>query len=123
MLRRHGRVLLVHRSPNRRWYTNTWDLPGGHIEADESPLQALQRELVEELGVVAEVIGEPFARFEGAGLRMDTWVIDRWAGEPANCAPLKHDALAWMTENDVAGLRLADPRLPQHVRAALNFDG
>ena len=48
---RDGQVLLVHRNPNRRDYPNVWDLPGGHIEAGESELSALTREMHEELGV------------------------------------------------------------------------
>jgi 8-oxo-dGTP pyrophosphatase MutT (NUDIX family) len=48
---REGRVLLVHRSPNKRAYPNVWDLPGGVIEFGESELSALTRELHEELGV------------------------------------------------------------------------
>ena len=59
LLHRHGRVLLVHRSPTRHWYPDTWDLPGGHVEVEESPLEALVRELGEELGILAEVTGEP----------------------------------------------------------------
>ena len=42
---REGRVLLVHRSPNKRAYPDVWDLPGGLIEAGESELGALTREL------------------------------------------------------------------------------
>jgi hypothetical protein len=35
VLVRDGRVLLCHRSPGREWFPNVWDLPGGHVEADE----------------------------------------------------------------------------------------
>ena len=48
---RGGQVLLVHRSPNKHAYPDVWDLPGGLIEAGESELDALTRELHEELGV------------------------------------------------------------------------
>lgn len=51
VLVRDGHVLLCHRHPNREWYPNTWDVPGGHIEADETAANALRRELREELGV------------------------------------------------------------------------
>lgn len=57
VLRRRGRALLVHRSPQRRWYPDVWDLPGGHVEAGEDPAQALARELTEELGTTAHVSG------------------------------------------------------------------
>ncbi|HSP55992.1 MAG TPA: NUDIX domain-containing protein [Dehalococcoidia bacterium] len=33
-----------------------WMPPGGHIEADEDPVQAVLREILEETGLVAEVI-------------------------------------------------------------------
>jgi 8-oxo-dGTP diphosphatase len=44
------RILLCHRSPTRRWFPDVWDFPGGHVEPGEAPLQALARELLEELG-------------------------------------------------------------------------
>jgi len=31
---------------------DTWEVPGGHIEADETPLIAAQRELMEESGAI-----------------------------------------------------------------------
>ena len=45
---REGRVLLVHRRPDKRAYPDMWDLPGGLIERGESELGALTRELHEE---------------------------------------------------------------------------
>lgn len=41
-----GRVLLV--DPV---YRDTWDLPGGAVEAEESPQAACRREMAEELGL------------------------------------------------------------------------
>jgi 8-oxo-dGTP diphosphatase len=41
-----GRVLLVNPS-----YKEMWDLPGGAVEADESPHAACRREVAEELGL------------------------------------------------------------------------
>src|SRR6266851_7877988 len=43
---REGRVLLV--DPV---YRDTWDLPGGAVEAEESPQAACRREVAEELGL------------------------------------------------------------------------
>jgi 8-oxo-dGTP pyrophosphatase MutT (NUDIX family) len=43
---RQGRVLLVNPS-----YKENWDLPGGAVEAEESPHAACRREVAEELGM------------------------------------------------------------------------
>lgn len=119
LLRRGSRALMVHRSPQRQWYPDAWDLPGGHVMEGEDPRAALARELRQELGVAAEVLGDPYAHVQGADFRTDIWVIDRWTGEPANLEPLEHDALAWLTSKDLHGLRLADSRLPALLHAAL----
>ena len=48
-------VLLVERSKPPR--AGLWSLPGGHIEPGESAAAAAQRELAEETGVTAELVG------------------------------------------------------------------
>jgi 8-oxo-dGTP pyrophosphatase MutT (NUDIX family) len=45
------RVLLCHRSHDRAWFPDVWDLPGGHVQLSESAAEALARELEEELGI------------------------------------------------------------------------
>lgn len=32
-------------------YPNTWDLPGGHVEAGETPAECIVREMKEEIGI------------------------------------------------------------------------
>lgn len=93
---RGGRVLMVHRSPQRRWYPDVWDLPGGHVEA-----------------------GEPIARTTAQDLVMDVWAVDAWMGEPVNAAPDEHDDLEWLTPQDLIGRALAHPDLTGQVRRAL----
>jgi 8-oxo-dGTP pyrophosphatase MutT (NUDIX family) len=43
------RILLV-----RKTYSNGWDIPGGYVDAGESPAAACRRELKEELGIRRE---------------------------------------------------------------------
>jgi mutator protein MutT len=49
---REGTILLSRRSPHRKTYPNQWSFPGGHVEKDETPEEALIRESREEVGVV-----------------------------------------------------------------------
>jgi 8-oxo-dGTP diphosphatase len=55
-----GRAFVHRRGPNRTLFPNCWDLPGGHVEPGEAPLEALAREVEEETGwrlgrVIAEL--------------------------------------------------------------------
>ena len=119
LLVRDARVLLCHRSPDREWYPDVWDVPGGHLEAGETPVAALVRELHEELGVVAEVPAEPCATAVDGDLRLRVWRVDRWTGEPVNRSPDEHDALGWFGVDDLGMLALAHPGYPQLIADAL----
>ena len=48
---REGLVLLARRSPHRAAYAGLWSFPGGHQEPGETLIEALVREVQEEVGV------------------------------------------------------------------------
>jgi 8-oxo-dGTP pyrophosphatase MutT (NUDIX family) len=115
---RDGRVLLGHRSPDKRAYPGVWDLPGGVVEAGESELGALSRELDEELGVQIAAgsvsrLCRLTARPAQDPVRLSAWLVLDWQGTPANLAPEEHDDLGWFGREELPPL--AHPR----VRAAL----
>jgi 8-oxo-dGTP diphosphatase len=106
---REGRVLLVHRSPHRRAYPDVWDLPGGHIEAGESELGALTREMHEELGVqIATGSVSHLCRLNagsgGESVLLSAWLVGDWQGTPTNVAPDEHDAIRWFRHEELPPL-------------------
>ena len=108
-----GRVLLAHRSPGRRWYPDVWDLPGGHVEAGETEVLALRRELREELAVeLRDVDAEPLVRVHdpGADLHLGLWVVRSWLGAPVNACPDEHDEICWVAAHQLPDLTLAHPQ-------------
>jgi 8-oxo-dGTP diphosphatase len=107
-LRDAHRVLLCHRSAQRRCYPDVWDLPGGHVEPGELPAVALARELREELGIsIAAPTAPPMQEIHTDAFDMQVWLIETWTGSPANVAPDEHDAIAWFEKNELEDLRLA----------------
>jgi ADP-ribose pyrophosphatase YjhB (NUDIX family) len=82
-----GRLLLVRRA--RDPYGGTWDVPGGFLNEDEHPLDALRRELREETGLEVEptdFVGAQLDRY-GTGPDAPTtpnlyWTARVTGGEP-----------------------------------------
>ena len=94
------RVLLAYRSQNKRAYPGVWELPGGVVEAGESELTALARELHEELGVrIATGSASHLCRLTvgpvGEPALLSVWLVRDWQGMPANIAPEEHDDIRW----------------------------
>ena len=97
---REARVLLAHRSPHKRAYPGVWELPGGLIEAGESELDALARELHEELGVqIATGSASHLCRLTAGPAEepalLSAWLVRDWQGTPANVAPEEHADIGW----------------------------
>lgn len=95
-----------------------WDLPGGLIEAGESELGALARELHEELGVqIATGTLSHLCRLTAGPVEepaiLSAWLVRGWRGTPANVAPEEHDDLGWFRLEELP------PSLHVLVRTAL----
>ena len=78
-----GSFLLSSR-PIGKPYPGYWEFPGGKIEAGESVLQAMQRELMEELNV-SITQATPWFTFKmaytHASVRLHCWRVSEWHGE------------------------------------------
>lgn len=111
-----GRVLLTRRTAGRE-LAGLWEFPGGKREPDESPEQALARELEEELGIQAR-IGAPLIAvpqiYPGKRLRLDVRRVDAWKGTPKGH---EGQALAWVPPHKLASYAM--PPADRPVVAAL----
>lgn len=78
-----GKVLIARR-PDHVHQGGLWEFPGGKVEADESVIDALRRELHEELGISIQ-LARPLIRvahdYPDKSVLLDVWRVDRFAGE------------------------------------------
>jgi 8-oxo-dGTP diphosphatase len=96
------RVLLQQRAPTRSM-AGLWEFPGGKMEADELPEEALARELEEELGIAVAADALVPACFASAPLGdchmiLLLYVCRTWSGEPR---PLDASALKWLRPDEM----------------------
>jgi 8-oxo-dGTP diphosphatase len=89
IIERDGQVLLGQRKPGD-WNEFKWEFPGGKVDPGETPRQALARELIEELGIVAE-IGAELTRYGHeyrgrSAIELIFYRVRVFTGEPANHA-------------------------------------
>lgn len=113
-----GQVLLVHRRDDKHAYPGEWDLPGGVVESGEADLDALARELHEELGVRVSTRSALYLDQVTVGpepelVTIRAWLIRDWTGVPSNVAPEEHQAIAWFHADDLPKL------LHQPIQVAL----
>ena len=99
-----------------------WELPGGKVEPEETPVAALHRELAEELGVEVR-LGPVVPAAGGADwpildhLEMRVWLAEITAGA---AAPLQdHGELRWVDRDALEDLDWLEPDRPI-VRALMD---
>lgn len=117
-------VLLAQRPEGKR-LAGKWEFPGGKVEQNESPEEALIRELNEELDITLKAEDcEPFwflshdytAEF-GFHLLMPVYLLRTWQNTPR---AVEHAALAWKTPAQMHTLEMieADAELIERLKSA-----
>ena len=128
--REDGWVLLAERPVGKPW-AGYWEFPGGKVEEGETPQQALNRELQEELGIAVTSL-YPWltrsfdyeAKYDAAGqldspaktVKLHFFIITKWDGEPRG---LENQQLVWQPPENIE----VSPMLPANapIFAALSL--
>lgn len=109
---RHGRVLVTQRPATAR-HGGLWEFPGGKLEADETPADALQRELREELDLpvtVESIFDVVHHRYDWGAV-----LILAYRCTPAPAAQVRNLQVAdhrWLLPDELAALPFLPADLP-----------
>lgn len=104
-------VLLARRAPDAH-QGGLWEFPGGKLETGEDVLEALARELREELAI--EVIDtEPLLCIEhdysDKAVTLDVWLVTRFEGKPQAC---EDQPLRWNSISELEQLPFPEANRP-----------
>lgn len=120
-LQRDDGAWLMHRRPPEKHHGGLWEFPGGKVETTEIPVEALARELSEELGItIQEHDCEPvtFAEKNACAGKVPIVILlyrlKHWEGDPQS---LEGGAAEWFAAEAIANLDM--PPLDQQLARRL----
>ena len=108
-----GRVLVAQR-PAHKHLACKWEFPGGKVEAGETPVDALARELREELGIEVEILRAlpEFTHDYGSVVIAMLPFVCRLAPGSAEPQAHEHIALRWVAPAELPDVELAPADSP-----------
>ena len=112
IVERDGAVFAARRNADRS-AGGLWEFPGGKVEADESPEEALRRELQEELGVdvsVGSFIDRSLSDVGSVRIELSCYSARFDSGDPI--ASSDHDAMQWVPLGELSSLDWAPGDVP-----------
>ena len=111
LLMHDGRILIARRPTGDR-LEGFWEFPGGKLEDGETPGEGLKRELYEEFGINTR-IGAFFAQteyhYDHMAVRL---LVYRAELEDGELQPVAHDAIRWVTPQEMRRYRFAPADRP-----------
>lgn len=108
-----GDTMLVCRRAPHIGQAGRWEFPGGKVEPGEDPVEALVREIREELDVDIRVTAHLTTDETHVGdriIRLACYRAELVGAHPTGSTD--HDALRWMLPSEFAELTWAEPDLP-----------
>ena len=113
----HGQVLML-KSPRR----GDWEFPGGQVEESETLTQALEREVLEETGILVKPVSlvGVYSNTKKPSILMLDLICEYISGEPKTSAESLQ--VEWV-DRDKALARVKHPSIYGRLRTMLEFSG
>ena len=110
ILRKENKILITKR-PEGKPYSGYWEFPGGKIESHESGVDALKRELREELGIHvlhAEFWFQHSHTYPDKKVLLEMWQVFTYKGKPQS---KEKQELRWVTLQELFAFQILEGNL------------
>ena len=103
-----NKILIAQRS-NQKEHPLKWEFPGGKIQENENPIEALKREIKEELSIDIKkskfLLDYQYDYQDIKKIHLYFYKIDEYVGKVRN---IEHNQLLWIQRNDLEKLDFLD---------------
>ncbi|MGR6981955.1 8-oxo-dGTP diphosphatase MutT [Testudinibacter sp. P27/CKL/0425] len=85
IIRNEFKQIFITRRLEGKDFAQSWEFPGGKVEADETPEQALKRELEEEIGIMvlnAKLYERLQFEYPKKVIELSFYLVDEWLHQP-----------------------------------------
>ena len=111
---------LIARRAKHKMHPGKWEFPGGKIEADETPEEALERELFEEFGVISKTGSHVITSIHDYGSIKIKLLAYESIHVKGDFHLSDHDQIAWINTREMEEYSFAEADLPIVAQLRLN---
>lgn len=104
----NDKILIIRRSNTDPWKPGWWDLPGGHVDPGESPIEAAAREALEETNLIVsnliKVDSKPMGRVYRYYYATKDWQGEIKFKKNPKSGFIEHDEYKWVNIENAENL-------------------
>lgn len=120
------KILIVRRAANKAFHPSMFELPGGHLELNETPENGLRREIMEELGcnVRVEQLVDAFTYHDEEAFKIElSYLCVLEPNEAVQLRPEDHSESMWISSSEISKFEKEDEETEALRKAFIILQG